>query len=88
MSGTPNPFESLKDAIAFSSADWGQTQDMAWVYGIVLGWDADPGEDEDGAMNELAGRFGWDVDTVTRLRRLHREYQREARAYKAVVCGE
>lgn len=85
MSSTFDPFESLTDAIAFSSADWGQSQDLAWVYGIVLGWDADdPDEPEDGAMAELAARFSWDGKKIARLRRLHAAFLREARAYKAV----
>lgn len=80
MSATRNPFQSLSDAIAFSSADWGQARDMAWIYGIVLGWD-DEDDEDDGAMGELAIRFGWDASTVERLRALHAEFQRAAGVY-------
>lgn len=72
-----DPFNSLRNAIAFSSADWGAARDLAWVYGIVLGWD-DNDESEYGAMDELAQRFGWSDETVARLRLLHAEFNRRA----------
>lgn len=83
MRGSESPFESLYDAIAFSSADWGLARDMAWIYGVVLGWDADEGEDDGlDAMGELSRRFGWNADEVARLRRLHSEFQRAAQAWQ------
>lgn len=76
---TADPFGSLRNAIAFSSADWGAARDLAWVYGIVLGWD-DNDEAEYGAMEVLAARFGWSDETVARLRNLHAEFDRRAAA--------
>ncbi|WP_330253074.1 hypothetical protein OG874_00215 [Nocardia sp. NBC_00565] len=75
---TEDPFESLRSAIAFSSADWSEARDLAWIYGIVLGWDPDPGEDEDGAMDVVAQRFSWDAANVARLRRLHAAFEQHA----------
>lgn len=69
--GEEDPFRSLGDTLAFSVDDWGHTRAMAWVWGIILGWD-------DEAMAELAALFGWDEDTTARLNRLHTAF--EARA--------
>lgn len=74
---TEGALESLRDAIAFSSADWGEYRDLAWIYGIVLGWDDE--DDPDGeTMRELAERFGWTAGGIARLRRLHAEFVRLA----------
>lgn len=63
--------ESLRNVITTSSLDWGSASDIAWIYGIVVGWDTDP-RDDDGldAMRELTVRFSWTTETVERLRRL------------------
>lgn len=76
--GTDDPLRSLHNAIVFSSADWSEARDMAWVYGIAVGWDDEDDIPGGGAMDELAGRFGWSAETVARLRRLHSEFNRRA----------
>lgn len=68
--GTDNPFSSLRDTIAFSSADWTSARDLAWIYALVCGLDGDE-EDPEGCMDEVAQRFGWPDAKVARLRRLH-----------------
>jgi hypothetical protein len=73
-----DPLKALGDAIAFAVDDWGASRSMAWVYGIVLGWDDDdPMEGESGheAMDQLAARFRWTPEQVERLRELHRRFQ-------------
>ena len=62
--GEEDPRESLRTTLAFSVDDWGATRAMAWVWGIVNGWD-------DEAMAELAAEHGWDDETTARLNRLH-----------------
>jgi hypothetical protein len=72
-----DPREALRDVLAFSADDWGQTRAMAWVYGIILGWDPDPDDPEYGdndAMAELAAKFDWEPEQVDRLRELHRRF--------------
>ena len=64
-----NPVESLRDTLAFSVDDWGSSRAMAWVWGIVNGWDED-------AMSDLARLFGWDTATTERLNRLHAAFDR------------
>jgi hypothetical protein len=76
ISGETNPFESVRNLVAFDSRDWGATKSDAWLYGIVAGWDSDDDEpDGDGAMDELAARFGWDANEVARLRLLHKTWE-------------
>lgn len=68
---TDEAAESLRNVITTSSLDWGSARDIAWVYGIVVGWDSDPEDDDDlDAMSELAERFGWSPERVERLRNL------------------
>lgn len=71
--GEEDPRESLKSAIVFSVDDWGASRAMAWVYGIVVGWDDEDGNDD--AMAELAVKFRWDATAVARLRRLHEAFE-------------
>lgn len=67
--GQEDPGGSLRSTIAFSVDDWSESRAMAWVYGIVLGWDED-------SLAELRPRFGWDEATTGRLRRLHEAFDR------------
>lgn len=62
--------ESIANVLAFSARDWGQARDLAWLWGIVHGWD-DEDHEEDSAMPEQARVHGWDDAEVARLRRLH-----------------
>jgi hypothetical protein len=69
-----DPLQALRDAIVFSSADWGAARDFAWIYGIVVGWDSDEDDDPDeveDTMLELAAVHGWTAEKVERLRALH-----------------
>lgn len=68
---------SLSDTLAFSADDWAASRAMAWVWGIVCGWDDDDDpDDEGGAMADLAERWRWDDEGVARLRRLHARFLR------------
>lgn len=73
--GQTNPLKALESTVTFSSMDWGEARDTAWIYGIVCGWDEDDPEEES-AMPELAAKFGWTDEQVTRLRALHAEFVR------------
>lgn len=75
-SGETNPLEALESSLAFSSMDWGEARDTAWIYGIVCGWDEDDDPEDAGAMQELATKFGWTDEQVSRLRALHAEFTR------------
>jgi hypothetical protein len=65
--------DSAHTTMALSSQDWGVSSDFAWLWGILVGWDAEPdgGDvDQGDAMGELAARFRWSEADVARLRRL------------------
>jgi hypothetical protein len=67
MTATENPFDSLREAIAFSSRDFAADKLDAWLYAIVCGWEGE-------AMAEVAEQHGWDAATIARLDRLHRAF--------------
>ena len=60
-------FESLRNAIAFSSRDWSKDPTDAWVYGVLVGW----GD----ALPEVAASMGWNDAAVTRLRLLRATFE-------------
>ena len=59
--------ESAARSMTTCAQDWSADEHMAWLYGIVVGWDDDG---DIAAMKELAAKFGWTPETVARLRRL------------------
>lgn len=63
-----NPFDSIHACIAFTPHDWSQHHRMAWIYGIVCGWDGE-------ALDDVARLHGWRADEVARLQRLHKRYR-------------
>ena len=65
--------DSARNVIALSSRDWSTSHDLAWLWGILVGWDEDPtaGDvDQGDAMTDLAARHRWSPGDVARLRRL------------------
>ena len=78
---TTDPKQALQDTIAFSANDWGESRAMAWVYGIVLGWDFDGDEDDDEddgseLREEFRQKFGWTGEQIARLEALHAAFER------------
>jgi hypothetical protein len=74
-----DPFKALHDVITFSSMDFGSASDVAWMYGIVVGWDnddPDEGEHPHAAMWSIAQRFNWPHRKVEELRNLRAEWVR------------
>lgn len=57
---------SLQTVIATSGRDWANSPDYAWIYGVVVGWDAT-------SLTELSAKFGWKQETLDQLTSLHRE---------------
>ncbi|HOL96497.1 MAG TPA: hypothetical protein PLH79_19295, partial [bacterium] len=65
-----DPFASIRSTLATSSRDWSASSDLAWIYGIVFGWEYGD------AMTEVAGKHGWSTEKVERLKRLHATYSK------------
>lgn len=70
-----HPIASIQSTLAFDSRDWGKDRADAWLWGIVIGWDGDPENGEDSAMDEVAALHGWDAEAVARLRILHERFK-------------
>lgn len=62
-----SPIESLHDAIVFGARDWSLGSDSAWIYGIIVGWDA-------ASLRELAATYAWSEASVARLQQLHADF--------------
>lgn len=67
--GEEDPLKALKTTLATSSCDASEARDIAWMYGIVCGWD-------EAALAELRAKFGWPVEQTDRLKRLHAAYEK------------
>lgn len=65
--GTEDPLHSLVTTLAYTSRDMSVQSDLAWVYGIVCGWD-------DESLAEFRIRFKWTENSTDRLKRLHASY--------------
>ena len=66
--------QSLADTLVFSARDWGTGRDLAWLWGILQGWDDDDPECD--AMPEQVALQGWDQHEVARLRGFHATIRR------------
>ena len=61
------PMKSVEVALATISMDVSTDAKLAWIWGVILGWDK-------ASMKELIERFGWTSDTVARLDALRRRW--------------
>ena len=57
--------DSLHNTIVFDSRDWAGDRRLAWIYGILIGWDMK-------CWKELAEQFGFDADSIARARKYHK----------------
>lgn len=71
-----NPMQALREAMVFSSNDWGAAADFAWIYGIVVGWGPDDDPESEDAVPSLAEQHGWTPEQVDHLRALHAAFKR------------
>ena len=69
MSGEADPFKSLHNIIVYSPSDFSKTIEMAWIYGIVVGWD------DDECFEEFEKKFTcWSKNDSKRLKELHENF--------------
>lgn len=64
-----NPLESIALSISTSPYDWSSSNAMAWIYGIVNGWN-------DESLNELSEKLGWSESNLSKLKNLNMSYQK------------
>jgi len=65
---TECPIDSLKSTLAFAVDDWSRTRAMAWVWGIVHGWEGE-------SLEECKAEFRWTDEACARLGRLHDAFE-------------
>lgn len=63
-----DPLRSIHDAIIYDYESWSETSRMAWVYGIVVGWNSE-------TLKEIAKDYDWDATKIASLKRLHEEFR-------------
>jgi regulator of replication initiation timing len=57
--------DALNRVFVTNSRDWGANRTEAWLWGVVVGWDNDGGNE---ALEHLATKFGWNRAAVAQLR--------------------
>lgn len=57
--------KSIASAISFSPYDWASHHRLAWIYGVIIGWDND-------SIKELKEKYDWTDETVERLKTYHK----------------
>lgn len=62
----PDALIAARRVFASSSRDWGTDRDLAWLYGVFVGW----ADDEFDSWHLMADRHGWSPGDVERLRAL------------------
>lgn len=73
-----NPFESLRNVVAFSCRDWSADPEDAWIYGIIIGWGFDEDDEGKSCTDELERKFGsnkWSKSDTKRLKVLHNNWK-------------
>ncbi len=80
---TECPFSSLESAIACQTRDMSVNSKDAWMWGIVLGWDCDPEDQEDSSEDPWHVCKRWTEEAIARLKRLHSEFTEAHKHYHA-----
>ena len=74
-----NPFQSLKNVVAFSCRDWSANPEDAWIYGIINGWGFNEDDEGKSCTDELERKFGsnkWTKSDTKRLKVLHNNWEK------------
>ncbi|WP_329126126.1 hypothetical protein [Streptomyces sp. NBC_01353] len=71
--GVHNTLLVLRSRMKTNSRDWAATEDDAWLYAVLMGWDCEQQHDhtDDCArlLQEVAAKHGWSEDRVARIRK-------------------
>lgn len=65
MSDIKAALDSLLCTIVFDSRDWADDRRLAWIYGVLVGWNA-------ASWKELSKKFGFDAPSIARARKYHK----------------
>jgi hypothetical protein len=70
-----NPLRQIRNTLASTSRDCGKDKMIAYIYGIVCGWD-------NPSYKELKSIHGWTNDDIAQLKSMHRQYQNAMNSLK------
>ena len=62
-----NPLQRLRETFAFTSRDCGEDKMIAFMYGIIVGWD-------DGSYEELKSQHNWSEKDIELQKMWHANY--------------
>lgn len=62
-----NCFESIHSALTSYTGDLSKEENLAWIYGIIIGWN-------DESLDDLSKSHQWTQKDIERLKRLRAEY--------------
>lgn len=62
--------ESLHDVLVFSSRDWAADASLAWVYGVIVGWD-------EPSFREFEAKGFWTPLASTKLQKLNKDFWKD-----------
>lgn len=85
-----NPFESLRNVVAFSCRDWSAEPEDAWIYGIIAGWGFDEDDGGKSCTDELERKFGsnkWSKSDTKRLKVLHNNWKLAKELFELFLEG-
>lgn len=64
-----NPLQKMKETHVFTSRDCGEDKMIAFLYGIVVGWN-------DESYNELKEKHNWSDEDVRLQKKWHENYNK------------
>lgn len=74
--------QSARTVMATWAGDWSEDKRLAWLYGIICGWNYT-------ALDDLSKQYDWSEQDVERLQRYHHLIQWLAREKEeCVFCGK
>lgn len=79
ISGVAEAYDSLDSILALAPRDWSLNKRDAWLWAVICGWpddDEESGCDNGSAMEEVAAKWGWSKETITRLQKLHAAFRK------------
>jgi hypothetical protein len=76
-----NPLQKLNEVLAFTSRDCGEDKMIAFMYGVISGW-------EDDSYAELKDKHNWSDKDIDLQKAWHIEYKKAWNLYMDVLANE
>jgi hypothetical protein len=69
MTTPTNPLQRMRETFAFTSRDCSEDKMIAFLYGIVMGWD-------DESYNEIKSKHNWSDEDIRLQKQWHQNYNK------------